>query len=436
MKILPWLSACFVSLYAVDSLSSWFQEGDVSGNVRYYYIETKKKFITNEQTSAHGNSLGGQLKYSTAAWNGWRLGTNLMTTQAFWLPNAVESSAIGQDNGFMGKDPATSFCIIGEAYADYKDDLFNGWYGRRGINTPMIGEKDVRMLPSTVQGAEAKIFLGDTTTLSLSYLDRFKQRSSKEFTNIIEHALGADTRSVTGENDGYALPIMLTYHDNSFTINLYDLYASNFMNTAYADIAYKQDFYTVSAQAVVQNSIGNANTNLDKDTSITKGKKIHASGVGVRGEFNYKESSWDLVYRNIFRDRSAYDSLITPWDGTLLYAYSSATNNLGQSFYGNALTAGGAYVGGTQGVKLGYTQRYDFARLKGFSTHAAYARYSNPLFRENQEDVKIILAYKKDDWSLQLKGIWIDNDTYTSKDGTVNQLDRLIQYHAIANYTF
>lgn len=229
---------------------------------------------------------------------------------------------------------------------------------------------------------------------------------------------------------------MMTYHDDRLTINLYDLYASNFMNTAYADIAYKQDSYTLSTQAVVQNSIGNAATNLAKDTSITEGKKIHAFGIGVRGEFTYKESTWDLVYRKIFRDSSAYDSLITPWDGTLLYAYSSASNNLGQSFYGNALTAGGAYIGGTQGIKLGYTQRYDFTQLKGFSTHAVYARYINPLYREDQQDIKLILAYKRENWSLQLKGIWIDNDTYTFKNGTVNQLDQLIQYHAIANYTF
>lgn len=436
MKISLLLSVCVMSLYGMDSFGAWFQEGDISGTIRYYYIETNKKWITNKQTSAYANSVGGQLKYSTADWNGWKLGTNLITTQAFLLPHDVESSAIGQDNGFMGKDPAKSFSIIGEAYIDYQDDLFNAWYGRRGINTPMIGEKDVRMLPSTVQGAEGRVFLGDTTTFSLSYLDRFKQRSSNEFTNIIEHALGEDTRSITGEDGGYVLPVMMTYHDDRLTINLYDLYASNFINTAYIDIAYKEDFYTLSSQAVVQNSIGNASANLAKETSVTEGKKIHASGIGVRGEINYKESSWDLVFRKIFRNSSTYDSLITPWDGTLLYAYSSATNNLGQSFYGNALTSGGAYVGGTQGFKLGYTQKYDFAHLKGFSTHAAYARYLNPLYREDQEDIKLILAYKQNNWSLQLKGIWIDNDTYTNKDGTINQLDRLIQYHVIANYTF
>jgi hypothetical protein len=436
MKNLFWVFFYFSSLLGTDSFEEWFQEGKVSGNIRYYYIETNKKFITDEYSSAHANSVGGQLNYTTSLYNGWRLGTAFMTTQPFLLPELVESSSIGQDNGFRGKNPATGFSVMGEAYAGYANTIFNVWYGRRVITTPMIAAKDVRMLPSSVQGGEGKLFLNETTSVSVGYLDRFKQRSSDGFTNIIKHALGADTRAITGKDEGFAIPLTLTYKDAPLTLNLYDLYAPDFFNTAYGDIEYKGDFYTLSAQGVLQNSIGNANDNLAQATSVTKGKKIKAAGVGVRAEVGYKESSLDLVYRNIVRDSDSYDSLITPWDGTLLYAYSSTTNNLGQSFYGNALTAGGAYVGGTRGYKIGYTQKYDFTRLKGFSTHIAYALYTNPRYREDQEDIKGILRYKRGNWSFELKGIWINNDTYTTKDGTVNQLDWLTQFHGIANYAF
>lgn len=436
MKNLFWVLFYLSSAYGADSFETWFQEGKASGNIRYYYIETNKKFITNEYSTAHANSVGGQLNYTTSLYNGWKLGTTFMTTQPFLLPEVVESSSIGQDNGFMGKNPATGFSVMGEAYADYTNSFFNVWYGRRVITTPMIGAKDVRMLPSSVQGGEGQLFFNDTTTISAGYIDRFKQRSSDTFSNIIKHALGADTRAITGKEEGFVIPVTLTYKAAPLTLNLYDLYAPDFLNTAYADIEYKGDFYTLSAQGIMQNSIGNANDNLAQATSITKGKKINAAGVGLRAEISYKESSFDLVYRTILRDGSSYDSIITPWDGTLLYAYSSTTNNLGQSFYGNALTAGGAYVGGTQGYKIGYTQKYDFADLKGFSTHIAYALYTNPRYREDQEDIKAILRYKTGNWSLELKGIWIDNDTYTSKDGTVNQLDWLTQFHGIANYAF
>jgi hypothetical protein len=436
MKNLYFVLFFLFSVYGADSFETWLQEGKVSGNIRYYYIETNKKFITDEYSSAHANSVGGQLNYTTAIWNGWKLGATFMTTQPFLLPDQVETSSIGQDNGFMGKNPANGFSVMGEAYSDYTNTLFNVWYGRRVIATPMIAAKDVRMLPSSVQGGEGQLFLNEKTTVSVGYLDRFKQRSSDTFTNIIKHALGVDTCAITGKDEGFVIPVRLTYKAAPWILNVYDLYAPDFFNTAYTDIEYKGDFYTLSAQGVMQNSIGNANGNLTQATSVTKGKKIHAAGVGVRAEVSYKESSLDLVYRNIVRDSDSYDSIITPWDGTLLYAYSSTTNNLGQSFYGNALTSGGAYVGGTRGYKIGYTQKYDFAGLKGFSTHIAYALYINPRYREDQEDIKAILRYKSGDWAFELKGIWIDNDTYTKKDGTVNQLDWLTQFHGIANYSF
>lgn len=424
------------SLYGVDSTFSWIQEGKLFGNIRYVYIETDKRVFQGKYTEQYGNSVGGQLKYTTSDWNGWEVATTFMTTHPFTLPENVESSGIGQDNGFMGENSREGYSLLGEGYVDYQNNFFNVWAGRRLITSPMIGEKDVRMLPSTVQGGEIKLALSDTTTLSSGYLDHFKQRSSDDFTNIIKHALGTDMYAITGHEEGYAVPLQLSYKTQPLSINLYDLYAPDFMNTAYADIEYKHDFYTLSAQAVMQNSVGNADINLAKSDSVTKGKRINATGFGARAILKHDESSLDFNYRIILRDASAYDSIITPWDGTLLYAYSNASNNLGQSFYGNALTSGGAYVGGTQGYKIGYTQKYDFTPIKGLSTNIAYAIYRNPIFRGNQNDLIALLKYKKGNFSLEFKGVWIDEDTTTAKDGSVKQVDWLIQYQATANYAF
>lgn len=424
------------SIYGADSLLSWLQEGKISGNVRYVYIETDKRVFLGKYTGQYGNSVGGQLKYTTALWNGWKIATAFMTTHPFLLPENAESSGIGQDNGFMGEDPRKGYSLVGEAFVDYQNNLYHVWAGRRLITSPMIGEKDVRMLPSTVQGGDIKLALNDTTTLSAGYIDHFKQRSSDDFTNIVKHALGTDMYAITGHEEGYVVPLQLSYKTQPLTINFYDLYSPDFLNTAYADIEYKHDFYTLMAQWVLQNSIGNADINLAKADSVTKGKRINATGFGARAILRYNESSFDFTYRTILRDASAYDSIITPWDGTLLYAYSNASNNLGQSFYGNALTSGGAYVGGTQGYKIGYTQKYDFTGLKGFSTNIAYAIYRNPIFRGNQNDLIALLKYKKGDFSLEFKGVWIDEDTTTAKDGSVKQVDWLTQYQVTANYAF
>lgn len=424
------------ALWSADSFTSWINEGSLNGNIRYYYIETNKKSIIGEHSSAYGHSVGGQLRYSTAVWNGWQLGMTAMTTQPFALPEHIESSSIGQDNGFIGDDPSDGFTIVGEAYADYTNESFNGWYGRRAINTPMIGAKDLRMLPSTVEGGNGKLLLSNTTSFSVGYINRFKQRSSDRFTNILKHALGAYTRAITGREEGYAIPLMLTYKSSPWTVNLYDLYLPDFLNTVYNDFEYKKDFYTLSAQVISQRSVGNADNNLAEATSVTKGKRINALGFGTRAEFKYKESGFDLVYRRIMRDSDSYDSILTPWDGTLMYAYNTTTNNLGQSFYGNALSAGGGVVGGTNGYKIGYTQSYDFLQLKGLTTHLAWSLYQNPRYREDQVDMQTNVRYKRGAWLLEVRCIWIDNDTTALKDGSVNQVDWLNQYHVIVNYAF
>ena len=436
MKYFMYLIYTFSSLFGAESFDDWLNKGEVSGYLKYYYIETNKNYISGQGTSAHSNAVGGQLHYNTARINGLTFGTTFMTTQGFLLADNVESSTLGQDEGKRGDDASDAYSVLGEIYLDYTDELFNVWYGRRLITTPMIGPKKARMLPSTVEGGHASMNLREELSLSVTYVDKFKQRSANHFTNIVQHALGDDMLAITGVREASVYNVNVNYKTNGLELNFYDTYAVNFLNTMYADISYKKDFYSLATQFVSQQSIGNADSNLAKIDSLTKGKKINSRAIGIRGGLSYKESSLDLVYRNILRNSSSYDSIITPWDGELLYAYSTTTNNLGQSLYGNGLTAGGAYVGGTEGVKFGFTQTYNFLGLKGFKTHLAYAMYANPLYRENQEDLKAIIFYDMGNISLQLKGIWIDNDTYTFKDGTVNQLDSLTQYHAILTYKF
>jgi hypothetical protein len=430
------LSTFLAQLLMADPFSDWFAHGSVSGNIKYYYIETNRQFESTLNTSHHSNAAGGELHYSTARTHHLQFNTAFMTTNGFLLPTNVETSTLGQDEGRRGNDPAAGYSTLGIANLDYDDETINLWYGRRIINTPMIGPKKARMLPSVIEGGAIVLKLGTYTDVTFIYADKFKQRTSKRFTNIIEHALGDDTRAVTGNDKGETYTASLAYKRGNYDFNLVNMTAPDFLNALYADTEVRLDQWRLSAQFVDQRSIGNAETNLARPNSVTAGKSIRSRAVGLRARFDYRQSGFDLVYRNVFKDARHYDSIITPWDGNLLYAYSSTTNNLGQSLYGNGLTAGGAYVGGTQGMKFGYTQKYDFLKLQGFKTHVAYAVYQNSRYREDQKDLKLILFYDRDNFSVQLKGIWIDNDTYTFKDGTVNQLDWLTQFHAIVNYKF
>ncbi len=426
----------------IDSLNDWFGEGSVHGNIRYYYIETKK-----ESSSAHSNAIGGQLTYNTAHWNGFSLGSTFMTTNGFALPSKVDTSTIGRDNGVRlegssgGEIAQDSFSALGEAYIEYNYKDLEFLYGRKVIKTPLIHAKDVRMLTSAVQGGFFDYHVSENFRFGTSYLTHFKQRTSDRFINIVEHALGDDTEAITGAMSGEVITLNLNYTNDLLSVNAYNYYAQDFLNALYLETNYKLNVsselnYNLSAQYMNQMSIGNADTNLAQVGSVTGGKEISSNLVGLKAKANYKESSFTLAYSKVFKSDSKHDSVVTLWDGTPLYTNTITSNNLFTSNYGKALTADSVYIGGSSGVKLAYSQKYDFTGIKGFTTSLSYLYTENSRFAHNQKDYNAVIGYTKDTLQLLLKGIYVQNNTSASEDGTISSVERFRQLRVIANYKF
>lgn len=150
------------SLHAAGSIDTWFKEGLVRGNIRYYYIGTEKDGGTERDTSQHSNAIGGQLGYTTGSLYGLKLSTTFMTTHPFALPSGasnVEQSTLSRSNskhpGATVADGNEGFSVLGEAYAQYNRDNYELWYGRRVIETPLIDAKDVRMIPTSIEGGDS-----------------------------------------------------------------------------------------------------------------------------------------------------------------------------------------------------------------------------------------------------------------------------------------
>ena len=448
-KMLLGMGLLASSLYSADSLESWFSEGTTTGNIKYYYIETNKDDGAGTTSSAHANSVGGKLSYKTAKLYGLELGATAMTTNPFALPSKVDTSIIGRDNGVRlagnasGQIAQQGFTVLGESYVKYSRDFFDIWYGRQVIKTPLIDAKVVRMLPSAVQGTMATAAFDNGIKVEVGYLDRFKQRTSSEFVNIIEHALGTNTEAITGHSAGYVVPVSLAYDKNGVKAHVYDYYAEDFMNSIFVDAVYKNSVndgmkYCFGAQFMKQDSIGNTDTNLAQTSSVTGGKTIDVTGFGLKASLGFDESKFYAAYTNILENSGAHDSLVLPWDGTPLYTNMITSNDLFQSNYGKALNADSAYIGGTQGFKLAYTQGFDFTNVKGLKTMLAFAQYSNGRtgFDKDQQDINAVISYGVHNFSLALKGIWVSNNTSINPTGTVSQLDALTQYRVIANYKF
>lgn len=446
MKIIAFAALCIVSLQAADGLDTWFKDGSVHGNIRYYYIHTAKEG-NQPTTSQHANAIGGQLGYVTGSLHGLKMGATLMTTQGFALdanPANVDTSIIGRDNGVRADGSANGdhsddgFIALGEVYGQYNRDNYELWYGRKVFESPLIDAKDVRMLPSSIEGAMASVKPTLEVQLSAGFVDKFKQRTSDRFTDIVKHALGPDTLAITGHEGGYVVPVSVSYKKDAVLTRVYDYYAPDFMNSIYADATFTNRLasgvdYSASVQAIAQESVGNADS---ATAAAIMGGEINAQEVGGKLSATYHDTTLMAACTHVFSNSGDHDSLVLPWDGTPLYTNMITSNDLFVSNYGKGLTSDSAYIGGTTGIKLGASQKLDIAQLKGFIVGASYAHYTNGRFPQSQEDINGELGYGIGSLSLALKGMWVSNNTSASTRNGITQNDRLTQYRVIANYKF
>lgn len=442
-----------LSLHAADSIDTWFKDGHINGNIKYYYIDTAKDG-NQPTTSQHANSIGGQLGYVTGSLYGFKVGATLMTANGFALDKNlanIDTSVIARSNGVRldgsanGVHSDDAFVVLGEAYGLYNRDNYELWYGRKVIESPLIDAKEAaRMLPSAVEGGMGSVKLQSGVELSAGYLSRFKQRTSSSYINIIEHALGANTRAITGHDEGYVTPMSVRYKNDSLSIRVYDYYTPDFMNAVYADATFTNKLnsdwsYAASVQGISEESIGNANSVAAK---AIMGGEINAQEIGVKMSTTYQDTTLMAAYSHVFSHDGEHDSLVTPWDGTPLFTNMLTANNLFMSDYGKGLQSDTAYIGGTTGVKVGITQKLDFTGLKGMMAGLSYAQYNGSRFiNGSEEDVNGELGYTLGNLSLALKGIWASHNTSLlgndpHNTASIKVSDDFTQYRVIANYKF
>jgi len=442
----------------VTNAVDWFAKGEAHGNIKYYFIETNKEdTATATDSSAWANSIGGKLGYKTAKLYGFTLGATFMTTNPFALPGNVDTSIIGRDNavqqGLPAGDPVAQegFSVLGEAYLDYQYQGLDIWYGRRVEKTPLVHPKEVRMIPSSIEGGDVSYSFENGLKIGGGYLDKFKQRTSSRFVNIVEHALGTKTEEITGHKTGNVLPAYIEWRDAHHTARLYNYYSKDFMNLTYFDAVHKHQVdegfsWFAGLQGMHQHGIGNSVGAMEADTAAYGGK-INGRFFGLKAGATVEESSFLLAYTNVLGSReNEHNSLALPWDGTPLFSDTITSNDLFTSNYGKGLTSSAGYIAGTSGIKAGYTQKYDFTGINGFKSILSYAYFDNSNFANAQQDINLVLAYGFSDFSVALKGIWVDNNTgNTAADAdikvgetgsSISQIDKLTQYRVIANWKF
>jgi len=448
-----------------NSVEELFTKGETHGNIKYYFIETDKDpaNLGKSTTTAHANAVGGKLGFTTAKMYGVSGGATFMTTNPFAKTDSVDTSIIGRDNGVRiegspsGKVAQQGFSVLGEVYLDYQYQGLDVWYGRRIEKTPLIAPKEVRMIPSSIEGGDISYSFENGMKLGTGYVNKFKQRTSSKFIDVYEHALGDQRKQITGKKSGYIVPTYIEWRDAHHTARLYNYYAANFMSMNYFDAVHKHQVndnlsWNAAIQGMHEQGIGYARTatfdgKLADKTTTQSSADINARFFGLKAGTTFHESSLMLAYTKVLDSRdNEHNSLTLPWDGTPLFTDMITSNDLFTSNYGQGMTSSAGYIAGTSGFKAGYTQKYDFSGVKGFKTVIAYAYYNNSNFIDAQQDLNLVAAYSVGGFSLVLKGIWVQNNTSNSSADTdvkageagasISQIDKLTQYRVIANYKF
>lgn len=170
------------------SFDEVFKDGKVSGQIRTAYVNQDNAV----DTDTYGTSLGGQLKYETAAWNDIKLGVAAYISQKIGF--ATGDNDQGKANNDLFANNAKSYAYVGEAYIDYSANDFSLRVGRQQIDTPLADTDDIRMHPNTFEAAIAAYSGFDKTTLVVGYVKRFAGYDSGDDISEFKRLDGVDSK--------------------------------------------------------------------------------------------------------------------------------------------------------------------------------------------------------------------------------------------------
>ena len=431
------------SAHAADDLSSMFKDGNVSGQIRAFYID--RQFEGTKTLHRNATALGGYLKFETADYKGLSFGT------AFYTTNEVASSP-DKDPSLFGKN-SDGYSILGEAYVQYKYDNTTFKGGRQKLDTPLAGSDDARMLPSLFEAYVLTNKDIPNTTLLLAQVTKFAQGSfgrayyasslygppnllsatsgytyqinvdkTGDFLNMGEYAVGKSTDGVTVASATYA-------PSRNFKAQVWDYYAYDILNAVYGEANVGWNCLltdkikpSLSAQVIKENAVGNRYAG--DVNSLFAAAKFNVAVGDASAYIAYSEQSKD--------DSSAVPSglsalnkaTITPWGGMPAYTQGMVTRH--------------QFMAGTKATKVAAS--YDFKNLgtnvvaSAFYTSFDMDKNSGYGIARTATEPGFDIAYKPavvKNLELKLRGNFPRN-FYETATGPLGW----DEYRVIANYNF
>jgi len=359
-------ATCVTGIHAADDLSGMFSEGKASGQIRMFYIDRQYQGGSGADTHRNSLTLGGNLKYELAAWNGLSAAAALYTTNAIHAfdYDVIDPSLLG--TGYQ------NYSVLGEAYVHYDMSALgtktDAKLGYQRYDTPMMGGDDARMIANTFEAYKFTNNDIENVTFQVAqvqaiaygtFLDAYLPYAGTMLPVTSGYTSQGDTvtgkyynmgKAAVGKNTDGVTNAMVGFKNKNFTAKLSDDYAWDLYNTLYAEAGATWDCLLnenvhpfVAVQAIKQDSVG--------------GEYMQYSSLGGAGKID--SLYWGVKLGATYAGLSAYG------------AYSEATaNGAGDDAYKHAIIT---EFGGMPAYTQGMVTRHQFlAGTKAWKVAAVY----------------------------------------------------------------
>ncbi len=268
LKIGICTSLVLTSVVAKDfgSLDEYLENIKINGNLRVGHLSYNYK---NEQKmgikSSYDTAIGGNVKFDLPINNNINLSISPYFSKSF---GEISDDTDEEFKTLASKD--NDYMMLGEANISFAYNDFSLILGRQIVNTPLLGDDDLRLTPQTFQGAFAS-YKYDNLVFNGGYFNRWQGYDAglldiggKGF-NDFEH-LG------TKKSDGVAL-FGIEYENNydfsNVSSRLYYYDIDKFSNVFYADVNFNNKINDeLSTDIAFQYSNQSENNNSGKDADL------------------------------------------------------------------------------------------------------------------------------------------------------------------------
>lgn len=398
----------FSSLAQAETLTEFFQQSKIDGNIRSYYFS--RLYGAPNVFNQNAYALAGRLNVETAPFlGGFGVGVSFFTAHSFGANDLSGAPTYPHlDATLIG--PNNSINALGQAYLQFKQPWLLVRAGDQEINTPWLNNTDSRILPATYQAVYAEVTpLKDLHFYGLRQF-RWKSRTSTDYSRdnyYYKPGFEADTlygstegvlsgAAAQGTNGTLAFGTSYALAGAKAQAWYYDFY--NFANMFYTDASYTLKTGTgfdpfIGAQFVREwlgnNAFSQSGVGLSYPVSPNQGNyAVDSTAYGVQIGINTPSFGRIVNNGQVFL---AYNA-INPHAGTLGGGAIVSPYTVGvvwDPLYTSSMIRGLVETGPGQAWKVKWTQNL-FA--KHILLMAAFARY-HTYFSGVSNDTYMDLTY-------------------------------------------